>query len=195
MRHRKKRKAVCLSSTLAPLRTPLPYYKGAGVSTDALDKTTRCGKNTGMAQELFSWNIVVHQPKAAWIPLALASVLLWGVAVYFGTTANFFGSALFALFPVLLVAQRFSGPRAVRCVMREDGVEVNGSRHLFKEYASFAWVHNEEFVLNRKTGGAVHVPFYAEDGDKVEEVLVNALPEGEHEEDFSEIVSRFLRLS
>lgn len=148
-----------------------------------------------MAQELFSWNIVVHPPKASWVPLIVASVVLWGIAGYFGSTGNFFGGALFALFPVLLVAQQFTSPRAVRCVMREDGVEVNGSRHLFKECASFAWVHDEEFVLNRRSGGAIHVPFYAEDGDRVEEVLVNALPEGEHEEDFSEIVSRFLRLS
>ncbi|MEX0916531.1 MAG: hypothetical protein WDZ44_00260 [Candidatus Spechtbacterales bacterium] len=148
-----------------------------------------------MAQELFSWNIVVHPPKAAWIPLGVISAALWGIAAYFATSGNFFGSALFFLFPVLLVAQRFTGPRSVRCVVRDDGVEVNGTRHPFGECISFAWVHEEEFVLNRKGGGAVHVPFYAEDGDKVEEVLVNALPEGEHEEEVSEIISRFLRLS
>lgn len=148
-----------------------------------------------MAQELFSWNIVVHPSKAAWIPLGAISLALWSVAVYFATSDNFFGAALFALFPVLLVAQRFAGPRAVRCVVREDGIEVNGTRVLFNDCASFAWVHEEEFVLNRKAGGAVHVPFYAEDGDKVEEILVNALTEGEHEEEVSEIISRFLRLS
>jgi len=148
-----------------------------------------------MAQELFSWNIVVHPPKAAWLPALGVSLALWGIAGYFAVTGNFFGAALFALFPVLLVAQYFTQPRSVRCVVREDEIEVNGMRHAFKEYASFAWVHEEEFVLNRKGGGAVHVPFYAEDGDKVEEVLVNVLPEGEHEEEMSEIISRFLRLS
>lgn len=148
-----------------------------------------------MAQELFSWNIVVHPPKAAWLPVGAISLALWGIGAYFATTGNLFGAALFALFPVLLVAQRFSGPRGVRCVVREDEIEVNGTRHAFKDCESFAWVHEEEFVLNRKGGGAVHVPFYAEDGDKVEEVLVNVLPEGEHEEDVSEIISRFLRLS
>jgi len=148
-----------------------------------------------MVQELFSWNIVVHPPKGAWVPLIVISALLWAIGFYFAVSGNFFGAALFALFPVLLIAQRFAGPRAVRCAVREDGVEVNATRYKFSECDSFAWVHEEEFVLNRKSGGAVHVPFYGEDGDRIEEILTNALPEGEHEEEVSEIISRFFRLS
>lgn len=148
-----------------------------------------------MPQEQLSWNIVVHPPKASWLPLVVIAVFLWAAAAYFFTRENYFGSALFALFPVLFVAQRFQGPRAVRCVLNEKGVEVNGAKHAFKEFSSYAFVHSEEVAFNRKDGGALHVPFYEEDGDQIEEALKEALPEGEHEEELVEIISRFLRLS
>ncbi|MEX0877672.1 MAG: DUF5673 domain-containing protein [Candidatus Spechtbacterales bacterium] len=144
--------------------------------------------------ENFRWQISKKDRATPWGVLSILFVISLAAGAYQLLTENYFGAALFVVAPVIMFMVSTQGQKEFYCEITDEGIKANNKFYPFKKLNFFAIIADSLIVKVKKEKDVVYMPIHFEDAELIREVLSPQLKEKEYEENFSEIVNRFLRI-
>ncbi|MDX1607597.1 MAG: hypothetical protein R3251_00085 [Candidatus Spechtbacterales bacterium] len=144
--------------------------------------------------EEFTWKVSKEDRPMPWVLYSIVGIVSIAIAAFFVYSGNIFGAALFIMGPVVIVISATKGQKEVYCTITDSEIKVNNRQYPFKNLEYYSIIA-DTLILKPKEQGVVYVPIFIEDTEHIHEYLFGKVKQNEdYQEDFSQIVNRFLRI-